>query len=122
MTITVNTSLSLNDNKLARTFSGSQTATTSETGYYVEVPSLGTASSQMQTATLTSLGYAYMQSLVTTTQATCTITFGRLDGATMHDVVTMRPGEIATLRLAPGNYAAKGADEDYRLLFAVIED
>jgi len=122
MSLSVNVNLSLSKDKLSETFAATQTASVSATGYDVQVPSLGTATSQLSTATISSLGYSFMRSLVTTTQSTCTITFGRLDGTTMHDIVNLRPGEIATMRLAPGDYAAKAADEGYRLLFAVIEE
>ena len=120
--MSVNVNLSLSKGKLSETFAATQTADVSVTGYDVQVPSLGTATSQLSTATMSSLGYAFLRSLVTTTQSTCTITFGRLDGTTMHDMVKLRPGEIATMRLASGDYAAKAADDGYRLLFAVIEE
>jgi hypothetical protein len=122
MSLSVNVNLSLSKGKLSETFAATQTADVSVTGYDVQVPSLGTATSQLSTATMSSLGYAFLRSLVTTTQSTCTITFGRLDGTTMHDMVKLRPGEIATMRLASGDYAAKAADDGYRLLFAVIEE
>lgn len=122
MALSVTLSLDYSDGKLTKEFSATQTATNTEVGYDVQVPSLGTSSTQLQTATMTNLGMSYMRSLVTTTESTCTITFGRLDGATMHDVAVLRPGEFATMRLASGDYAAKAADEGYRLLFAVIEE
>lgn len=121
MSLTLNVNLSLSKNNLQETFAATQTAEVAVAGYKVQVAALGTASTSLSTATLTSLGYSYMRSLVTTTESTCTITFGSLDGTTMHDAVQLRPGEIATMRLAPGDYAAKAADEDYRFLFAVVE-
>jgi hypothetical protein len=122
MSLSVNVNLALSKGNLSETFAATQTASVSATGYDVQVPSLGTASTLLSTATLSALGYSFMRSLVTTTQSTCTITFGRLDGTTMHDMVKLRPGEIATMRLASGSYAAKAADSGYRFLFAVIEE
>ena len=122
MSLTLNVSLTYTDGRISETFAATQTATNTEKGYLVQVPTLGTASSQISTATLSTLGYSYMRSLVTTTEATCTITFGKLDSGTMHDVATLRPGEIATLRLASGDYAAKAADEGYQLLIAAVEE
>jgi len=122
MSATVNVSLSFEKSGISESFSSAQTATMSVAGYKVQAPTFGTAASQISTATLNTLGYAYLRSLVTTTQTTCTLTFGRLDGATLHPVVKLRPGEPAMLRLAAGNYAAQGAAEGYRLLVAILED
>jgi hypothetical protein len=107
---------------VSESFAATQTATMAVAGYKVDSPVIGTAVSQISTATLSTLGVAYLRSLVTTTQTTCTLTFGRLDGATLHPVVKLRPGEPAMLRLAAGNYAAQGAAEGYRLLVAILED
>lgn len=122
MSLTINTTLTLSKDGLQETFFKQQTATVDAAGYVVQSPSLGTASTEISTASISVLGYAFLRSLVTTTEATCTITFGRLDGTTMHNSVVLRPGEPATLRLAAGSYAAKAADEGYRLLFAAIEE
>jgi len=122
MSLTVNVGLTFQDNSISESFAATQTASVSLSGYKVQVPTLGTASTQISTATLNSLGYAYLRSLVTTTQTTCTITVGRLDGTTMVDMVRLRPREVATLRLAPGDYAARAADGGYRLQFAIFEE
>lgn len=122
MSVTVNVSAVLSKNGLSETFAHAQTATMSFAGYKVQSPTLGTAVSQISTATIGTLGYAFLRSLVTTTQSTCTITFGRLDGTSVQEVVRLRPGEPAMFRLAPGDYAAKAADEGYRMLIAIIED
>jgi flagellar capping protein FliD len=122
MSATVNVSLSFTKSGVSDAFSSSQTATMAVAGYKVQVPTFGTAASQISTATVNTLGYAYLQSLVTTTQATCTLTFGRLDGTAFSPVVKLLPNEPAVLRLAPGNYAAQGAAEGYRLLVAILEE
>lgn len=122
MALTVNVNLALAKGNLSETFAVSQTAVVDAAGYKVQVPTLGTASSQISTATLGTLGYAFLRSMVTTTQSTCTITFGRLDGTTLHETIKLRPGEPATFRLAGGDYAAQAADEGYKLLIAVLEE
>ena len=68
---------------------------------------LDTATSQINTATLGSVGLAFMRSLATET--THTVSFGRLDGTTLHETVRLKAGEAALLRLAPGDYGAKAA-------------
>jgi len=122
MSLTVNVGLTFQDNFISESFAATQTTSVSLSGYKVQVPTLGTASTQISTATIGALGYAYMRSLVTTTQTTCTITFGRLDGTAMVDMVQLRPREVATFRLAPGDYAARAAASGYRLQFAVFEE
>lgn len=122
MSANVQVSLSVTKNNVAESFSATQTAAVSVAGYKVQSPVVGTAVSQISTATLSALGYAYMRSLVTTTQATCTITFGRWDGAALQPVATMRPGEPAVMRLAAGSYALQAAAEGYRALVAIFEE
>jgi hypothetical protein len=122
MSLTVNVGAALSKGLVSYTFAQTKTATVSGNGYSIQSPVLGTATSQISTATMQTLGYAFLQSLVTTTQSTCTITFGRLSGTTMHSVVRLRPGDPAILRLAPGDYAASAAQEGYRLLVGIIED
>lgn len=122
MSLSINVNAALSKDGLSETFAHSKTASVSVAGYNVQSPTLGTAVSQISTATVSALGFAFLRSLVSTTQATCTITFGRLDGTTLHEVVKLKPGEPAMFRLAPGSYGAKAAAENYRLLFAVVED
>jgi hypothetical protein len=82
--------------------------------------SLGTATTQVSTATLGSLGVCFARSLATTT--THTVSFGRLDGTTLYETVRLKAGEAAVLRLAPGDYAAKAAVANTRLVLTVYED
>lgn len=122
MSVSVTLSMSFLKNGVSESFSGTQTATMSVAGYKVQSPVIGTAVSQISTASVSTLGYAFLRSLVTTTQATCTITFGRYVSGTLHAVTKLRPGEPAVLRLAPGDYAAEAAAEGYRLLVATFEE
>jgi hypothetical protein len=82
--------------------------------------SLGTATTQVSTATLGSLGVCFARSLATTT--THTVSFGRLDGTALYETVRLKAGEAAVLRLAAGDYAAKAAVANTRLVLTVYED
>lgn len=68
---------------------------------------LGTATSQVNTATIGAVGLAFLRNLATV--STHTVSFGRLDGTTLHETVRLRGGEAALLRLAPGDYGARAA-------------
>lgn len=80
---------------------------------------LGTSVTQVSTATLGQVGLCLARSLATTT--THTISFGRYVGGTLHETVQLRAGEAAVLRLAPGDYAAKAAVANTRLLLHIVE-
>jgi hypothetical protein len=82
---------------------------------------LNTNSTQISTATLGSVGLAFVRSLATTT--THEVSIGKLDGSTLHEVVRLKAGEAAVLRLAPGNYAAKAAVAGTtRVVLTIYED
>lgn len=120
--ITISTALSFDKDDVSEAFDHSQTATMSIAGYKVQSPTIGTAVTSISTAAVGTLGYAFLRSLVTTTQTTCTLTFGRMSGATFVGQTVLRPNEQAVMRLAPGEYAAQAAGEGYRLLIATLED
>jgi hypothetical protein len=81
---------------------------------------LGTAVTQISTATLGSLGLCFARSLASAT--THTVSFGRYAGGTLHETARLKAGEAAVLRLAAGDYAAKAAVEGTRLVLTVYED
>jgi hypothetical protein len=81
---------------------------------------LGTSTTEISTATLGSLGLCFARSLATET--THTVSFGRVDNDTLYETVRLRAGEAAVLRLAPGDYAAKAAVANTRLVLTVYED
>jgi len=122
MSLSVAASLSFRRDGVEETFSHQQTAAMSATGYKVQSPTIGTSVFSIATTEISTLGYSFLRSLVTTTQATCTITFGRMNGTAFFGQAVLRPGELAVLRLAPGNYAAQAAGEGYRLLLATVEE
>ena len=96
------------------------TADIATAGLLAVTLNLGTAVTQISTATLGSLGLCFARSLATTT--THTVSFGRFDGTTLHETVQLRAGEAAIFRLAAGNYAAKAAVGGSRLVLTVLED
>lgn len=122
MSVTISLGLAFDKGIVADVFNSDATATMSVAGYSVQAPTIGTAVASISTATISTLGYAFVKSLVTTTQATCTLTFGTMSGTAFNGMVRLRPGEPAVMRLAPGQYAAQAAAEGYRLLIATLED
>jgi hypothetical protein len=96
------------------------TADIATAGMLAVTLNLGTAVTQISTATLGSLGLCFARSLATET--THTVSFGRFDGTNLHETVSLRAGEAAILRLAAGNYAAKAAVGASRLVLTVLED
>jgi hypothetical protein len=96
------------------------TADIATAGMLAVTLNLGTAVTQISTATMGSLGLCFARSLATET--THTVSFGRFDGTNLHETVSLRAGEAAILRLAVGNYAAKAAVGGSRLVLTVLED
>jgi hypothetical protein len=96
------------------------TADIATAGLLAVTLNLGTAVTQISTATLGSLGLCFARSLATTT--THTVNFGRFDGTALYETVQLRAGEAAIFRLAAGNYAAKAAVGGSRLVLTVLED
>jgi hypothetical protein len=122
MSVRTSIGITFTKGNLTDAFNADVTATMNVAGYLAQAPTFGTAASAISTATISTLGYAFLRSLVTTTQTTCTITFGTLNGTALNGVVRLRPDEPAVLRLAPGNYGAQAAGEGYRMLVAILED
>lgn len=105
---------------LAQSFAiGGVTADMSTAGLLSLTLNLGTAVTQISTATLGQVGLCVARSLATTT--THTVSFGRYVGGTLHESTTLRAGEASIARLADGNYAAKAAVEGTRLLLHIVE-
>jgi len=96
------------------------TADIATAGMLAVTLNLGTAVTQISTATMGSLGLCFARSLATET--THTVSFGRFDGTNLHETVRLRAGEAAILRLAAGNYAAEAAVGGSRLVLTVLED
>jgi hypothetical protein len=105
---------------LSQSFAASGiTADIATTGMLAVTLNLGTATQQITTSTLSTLGLAFARSLATT--GTHTVSFGRLDGTTLYDAVTLRAGEAAVMRLSAGDYGAKAAVANSRLVLTVYE-
>lgn len=90
------------------------------TGFLAITLNLGTATQAISTASASSLGLCFARSLNTT--STHTVSFGRLDGGTLHETVRLKGGDAALLRLAPGNYGAKSSASGGRLLLQILEE
>lgn len=95
------------------------TADMAATGLIATTLSLGTSTTQISTAALTSVGMCFARSLATS--ETHVVTIGRLDGTTLHGAVSLRAGEGAVFRMAAGNYAANAAVAGSRLLVQITE-
>lgn len=105
---------------LSQSFAASGvTADMTTTGMLAVTLNLGTATQQITTSTLSTLGLAFARSLTTT--GTHTVSFGRLDGTALYEAVTLRAGEAAVLRLSAGDYGAKAAVANSRLVLTVYE-
>jgi len=105
---------------LSQSFAASGiTADMTTTGMLAVTLNLGTATQQITTSTLSTLGLAFARSLATT--GTHTVSFGRLDGTALYEAVTLRAGEAAVLRLSAGDYGAKAAVANSRLVLTVYE-
>jgi len=120
--VSFSASLQISKDNLAGTFARSSTTDIATAGMLVHTLTLGTTPTQISTATIGSLGMAFGQSLVSVTQATATVSIGRLVGGVMHESAVMRPGEAFAMRLAPGDYAAKGAAAGYRIQVVILEE
>lgn len=81
---------------------------------------LGTNATTISTASMGSLGLCFARSLATET--THTVSFGRYSGGTLYETARLKAGEAAVLRLAPGDYAAKAAVANSRIVLTIFED
>jgi len=64
----------------------------------------------ISTATLSSVGLAYLQNLSTDTATITTARVGVVSGGTFYPFSTLLPGEVGVIRLAAGSqFAAQGA-------------
>ncbi len=105
---------------LAQSFQASGVTASMDTAGMLSVTlNLGTAVTQVSTASIGSVGMCFARSLATET--THTVSFGRFDGTSLHETISLRAGEAAVFRLADGNYAAKAAVAGSRLLLTVLE-
>lgn len=123
MSISYSINLSVNEGALRQNLAASNITSTFETAGFLAVTlSVGTSTQAISTAAASSLGICFARSLVTETTGTHTISFGRLDGTTLYDVVRLKPRDAALLRLTPGDYAAQSNASGGRLLLQVLEE
>lgn len=106
--VTYNISGTVQKGALREQFNASAiTADIATAGVSAVTLALGTSTTAVSTATLGAVGLAFIRNLAT--EATHTVSFGRLDGTNLYETVRLKAGEAALLRLAPGDYAAKAA-------------
>ena len=106
--VTYNISGTVNKGGLRDSFNASAiTADIATAGVSAVTLGLDTSTTAVSTANLGAVGLAFIRNLATET--THAVSFGRLDGTTLHETVRLKAGEAALLRLAPGDYAAKAA-------------
>ena len=106
--VTYNISGTVQKGALREQFNASAiTADIATAGVSAVTLGLGTSATAVSTATLGAVGLAFIRNLAT--EATHTVSFGRLDGTNLYETVRLKAGEAALLRLAPGDYAAKAA-------------
>lgn len=89
-------------------------------GFLAVTLSLGTATSAISTSNITTLGMCFARSLGTSQSNT--VSLGRVSGTSLFDVVRLKGGDCALLRLAPGNYAARASVAGEKLLLNILED
>lgn len=118
--ISYNIQAQVSKGPLSQSFAASGvTADISTAGLLSVTLNLGTAVTQISTATLNQLGLCMARSL--STVATHTVSFGRFSGGTLYESATLRAGEAAIFRLAAGDYAAKAAVGGTKLLLHIVE-
>lgn len=89
-------------------------------GFLALTLNVGTATQAIATSSASNLGLCFARSL--NTVSTHTVSFGRLSGTTLFEVVRLNGGDAALLRLAPGNYAAKSSAPGGRVLLQILEE
>jgi hypothetical protein len=123
MSISYSVNLSVNAGALRQNVNASNiTSTFATTGFLAVTLNVGTGTTAINTASASSLGLCFARSLVADTTGTHAVFFGRLDAGTVHDTVRLLPGDAALLRLAPGDYAARSAAPNGRLLLQILEE
>lgn len=106
---------------LSQSFAASGvTANIATAGVLAVTLNLNTNVTTISTASLGAVGLCFARSLATS--STHTVSFGRYVSGTLHETVRLKGGEAAVLRLAAGDYAAKAAVADSRLVLTVYED
>jgi hypothetical protein len=123
--VSINYSINVNVNAgpLQQNINASNiTSTFATAGFLAVTLDVGTSTTAINTASASSLGLCFARSLVADTTGTHTVSLGRVSGTTLFDVVRLKAGDAALLRLAPGNYAARGAAEGGRLLLQILEE
>lgn len=96
------------------------TSDVSTAGIMAVTLSVGTATQAISTSVARNLGLCMARALHT--NATHSVSFGRLDGTNFYGSARLLAQEAAVLRLEPGNYGAKANAEGARLSLVILEE
>jgi hypothetical protein len=108
-------------------FTGNITAFQNTAGMLAVTLQLGTAATAINTASASSVGFAFARNLSTvntsiTLGPPTNVFLGRLNGTAISETVMLKAGEAAWFRLAPGDYGAKASTDDVPLFLKIFED
>lgn len=74
----------------------------------------------VSTASLSAVGMCFARSLAS--ESTHTVSLGRVDGTNLWATISLRGGEAAVFRLAPGDYGVVAAEDGTKLQLTILED
>lgn len=97
------------------------TANMNVAGVYSVVLPLSATTAAISTASLSSVGLAYLQNLSTDTVTITTAKVGVVSSGTFYPFSTLLPGEVAVLRLASGAQFAAQGSTSARLRVDILE-
>jgi hypothetical protein len=121
VSISYSVNLSVNAGALRQNINASNiTSTFATAGFLAVTLNVGTSTTAINTAAASSLGLCFARSLATA--GADTVSLGRVSGTMLFDVVRLKAGDAALLRLAPGDYAAQSSAEGGRLLLQILEE
>jgi len=119
--VSYSVNLNINAGALQQNVNASNiTSTLATAGFLAVTLDVGTSTTAISTASAANLGLCLARSLATAGSEV--VSFGRVSGTTLLDVVRLKAGDAALLRLAPGDYAARGSAEGGRLLLQILEE
>jgi hypothetical protein len=119
--VSYSVNLNLNAGALQQNINASNiTSTLATAGFLAVTLDVGTSTTAISTASAANLGICFARSLATA--GSDVVSFGRVTGTTLLDVVRLKAGDAALLRLAPGDYAARSSAPGGRLLLQILEE
>lgn len=118
--VNFNFAVSASKGALVQAFAASGvTANMAAAGIVAVSPTLGTTPTTIATTGLASVGVSILRNL--SAIETATISFGRWDGTTLWETISLRGNEAAVFRMAAGNYAMKAAVANTKAVLQILE-